>query len=344
MKNKILMLMMVAQVALSVGVVAQNIAINTAGTAPNAAAILDLTNTANLGLLIPRTTALPTTLSVAAQGLLFYNTTSNVFNVNTSTTTTPTFFPLVTGPTTNTLTSSGNTLTSTVNSVSASPAATIVNTISNTSSANTLLTTVNGIAGATVPIINSNVLATSSANLTSTINGFASTALDLSPAITAVAWSLTGNANTTTSSFLGTTAQQDLIFKVFTTVAVEGMRISSLATTPGYVGVGTQTPASTLDITGTFATTVLKTNTLNNTASVWYINSGTTATFPSISATTPYTNRRYIISNRSGGSITTSSYVSLSTGTAGTTAVPSTIANGTAIEIISDGTSWLQIK
>ena len=339
MKNKIILLMIVGQLALGVGVKAQNVAINTTGTAPNAAAILDLTNTGNLGLLIPRTTTLPTTLAVAAQGLLFYNTTTNVLNVNTSTTATPTFLPLVTGSTTNTLTSSGNTLTSTVNGVSPTIAPTIINSISNTSSTNTLLTTVNGLGGATVPIINTNTLTLGTTSITSTVNGVASSpALDLAPAITAVAWTLAGNSNTSGTSFLGTTAQQDLIFKVFTTAAVEGMRISSLTTTPGYVGIGNAVPASTLDITGSFATTVVKTVALNSAASVYYITtSGATLTFPTASTCT---NRRYIISNRSGGSITTPQYTQLATGTATIT----TILNNTAIEIISDGTSWLQIK
>ena len=50
------------------------------------------------------------------------------------------------------------------------------------------------------------------------------------------------------------------------------------------------------------------------------------------------TNRRYIIVNRSGGAEATSTYTDL-------TGIPAvTIAPNTSIEIISDGTNWLQIK
>ena len=52
--------------------------------------------------------------------------------------------------------------------------------VSNTSSANTLSTTVNGVTGSTVPIINTNALALSGTAVTSTVNGLASNALDLS--------------------------------------------------------------------------------------------------------------------------------------------------------------------
>ncbi|MBO0592131.1 hypothetical protein I2486_12025, partial [Cellulophaga sp. E16_2] len=59
-------------------------------------------------------------------------------------------------------------------------------TVSNTSTVNTLATTVDGVTGAGVAIINSNELSLDTNNeLVSTINGEASTALDLEPAIVA---------------------------------------------------------------------------------------------------------------------------------------------------------------
>ncbi|MDP2528100.1 beta strand repeat-containing protein, partial [Maribacter dokdonensis] len=59
-------------------------------------------------------------------------------------------------------------------------------TVSNTSTGNTLSTTVDGVTGAGVPIVNSNVLGLDTNNdLISTVNGEASSALDLTPAIQA---------------------------------------------------------------------------------------------------------------------------------------------------------------
>lgn len=342
MKNKILLLMVVWQVGLVGGVLGQsNVGINTTAATPNASAILDI-NSSTLGLLIPRTptVSLPATLAAIAPGLLFYNTTTNLFNFNNSATTTANWIPIVSGATTNYLTQSPpNTIYSNVNGVYAAPAS-AVNSVSNTSTTNSLSTTVNGVTGTGVNIINSNGLSLTTTNLTSTVNGFGSTALDLTPAITAVAWNLTGNANATSSSFLGTTTQYDLVFKANST---EYMRISSATATPGYIGIGTTAPKSTLEVNGSFGTTIVKptiaTVTLDNSASVWYINSSTTTTvnFPTPSST--YTNRMYMISNRSGASVTTSSYIQLSTGSS-----IATLANATSIQIICDGTSWLQIK
>ena len=117
---------MVTQIIVIAGIRAQNIAFNTTGSAANAAAILDLTNTANLGFLIPAitTATLPTTVATGSQGLLFYNTTSSLFNVNTSTGTTPTFAPISNVAITNglaiTTVNSVNSITSTVNTIASS--------------------------------------------------------------------------------------------------------------------------------------------------------------------------------------------------------------------------------
>lgn len=109
----------------------------------------------------------------------------------------------------------------------------------------------------------------------------------------------------------------------------------------GNVGVGTSVPESALEVNGAFGTTiktVTTSTTLDNTAAVWYATptASMTLTLPN-----PNTikNRRYIIVNRSTLTINiTPSYVNL-VGTANTT-----LLTGSSIEIISDGTSWLQIK
>ncbi|SFN20329.1 hypothetical protein SAMN05421741_10291 [Paenimyroides ummariense] len=62
----------------------------------------------------------------------------------------------------------------------------LITGVSNTSSGNSLTTTVNGTTGSAVNIINSNALSLNGSNqLVSTINGIASTALDLAPAVKA---------------------------------------------------------------------------------------------------------------------------------------------------------------
>jgi hypothetical protein len=106
------------------------------------------------------------------------------------------------------------------------------------------------------------------------------------------------------------------------------------------VGIGLTTPASALEVNGAIATTIQKvtgggTTTLDNTTEVWYVTS-TAATFTLPNAST-CTNRRYILV-AVGVAITTSDYTNLS----GTTVT--TVASNSSVEIISDGTNWLQIK
>lgn len=335
MKNKFILIILISHISLITKIMAQNVGINT--VSPNSSAILDISSS-SFGLLPPQivTASLPTA-TTTPQGLLFYNTTNNLFYFNKSLNVTPSWGTLVNA--TNTLTSSGNTLVSTVNGVAATPNPTIINTVSNTSSANALYTTINGSAGSSVNIINSNVLSLNTTNLTSTVNGVANTpALDLTPAITAVTWTLGGNNNTTTTSFLGTTTKQDLIFKVFTTAAVEGMRLSSLSATPGYVGIGTPNPLSTLEVNGVYGTTISKvtaaTN-LDNTATVWYCSIGNAAYAVTLPSAVTFKNRRYIILNSFGKA------KNISVNYNGTTLF--TITEGTSIEIIADGTTWIQI-
>jgi hypothetical protein len=217
----------ISLVALSVSnIQAQNIGINT--VTPDASSILDITHTTR-GLLIPRIVLTATNVAAPvvapATSLLVYNTNTTV-GVNgvmpgyyywdglqwASLSTPP--------PTTNTLTNATNTITSTVDGVVATALA--VNTVSNTSSANNLTTTVNGVAGTTVPIVNSlsNTYNTTTGAFNTTVNGIAGanvtlpTPQSIKDSVTNNAWLLKGNTGTTASTnFVGTTDNQDLVFK-----------------------------------------------------------------------------------------------------------------------------------
>lgn len=108
----------------------------------------------------------------------------------------------------------------------------------------------------------------------------------------------------------------------------------------GNVGAGTTSPASTFEVGGAFATKLSTQSgstavTLDNTASVWYFTGTATITLPSTANTT---NRRYTIVNRTASAKTISSFTSLA-GTATTS-----IAANSSIEIISNGSAWLQIR
>ncbi len=107
----------------------------------------------------------------------------------------------------------------------------------------------------------------------------------------------------------------------------------------GNVGIGINAPKSSLEINGAVATTIktiANNTTLDNTAEVWYVTNPCSLTLP---AANTATNRRYIIVNRATGSVTISPAYFLMTGT-----TSSSITIASSIEIISDGTNWLQIK
>ncbi len=108
----------------------------------------------------------------------------------------------------------------------------------------------------------------------------------------------------------------------------------------GNTGINTSSPSSALEVNGGFATTI-STQTgsgsvlLNNNASVWYFTGTASVSLPSASFSR---NRRYIIVNRSASARSISSYTNL----AGTTST--SIPANSSIEIISNGSNWLQIK
>lgn len=109
----------------------------------------------------------------------------------------------------------------------------------------------------------------------------------------------------------------------------------------GNIGAGTAAPNSTLEVNGTVAVKLFTSSgnsaiTLGSSASIYYISSNVSSiSFPSASSCA---NRIYTIVNRTNGSRSTSNYTSLT----GTTA--SSIASNTSIQIISDGSNWLQIR
>jgi trimeric autotransporter adhesin len=107
------------------------------------------------------------------------------------------------------------------------------------------------------------------------------------------------------------------------------------------VGIGTTTPLSTLDVTGSLGMTVKNsqvagTNNPDNTASIWLYTSGTgTITLPTAASSA---RRMYVIVNKTGATLNISSYTNL------TGAATTTFATATSITILSDGTNWMQIR
>lgn len=225
-------------ICLFISLQAQNVGVGT----NNPSAKLDVSAT-NSGILIPRVAL---TATNAAGPVTAPVTSMMVYNTATAgaggTTVTPGFYywngtawvrvidnNSLAGATTHTLGLATNTLTSVVNGVSAT--SNTVSGVSNTSSANTLSTTVNGVIGSTVPIINTNVLSLGGTSVTSTINGSASNALDLS--------SLTKNIYNTDGTLSGAR-----------TLTMSG---NTLNFTGGNVGIGASSPSALLDVTGTTA-------------------------------------------------------------------------------------------
>ena len=112
MKKFIFGLLCTLQILLSVSK-AQNIAINTDGSVPDASSMLDITSTTK-GFLTPRmTTTQQNAITLPANGLLIYNTTDNTFKVNTGTSGAPVWTTLSTTSSSWLLTGNSGTNTST---------------------------------------------------------------------------------------------------------------------------------------------------------------------------------------------------------------------------------------
>lgn len=107
------------------------------------------------------------------------------------------------------------------------------------------------------------------------------------------------------------------------------------------VGVGLTIPKRTLEVNGGFATSLVKSTgtgaiTPDNTVSVFYIVTAVSSlTFPIAGSCT---NKRNIIVNRTGASIPSSQYDNFNG------AASASILSNSSVEVISDGTAWLQIK
>ncbi|UAY50640.1 beta strand repeat-containing protein [Ferruginibacter albus] len=231
-------------------------------------------------------------------------------------------------------------------------------TVSNSSSTNTLTTTVNGTTGTGVSIINSNALTSATNTITSTINGVADNATIInSNALSLSGQSLTSTVNGIASTALSLAGVDSSIYKTdgtlrgdrTITMGASDMNFNSTTgnfifnpSGAGNMGIGTTSPNSELEVNGAVATKLSKQTgssavTLDNTAAVWYFTGSASISLPAASTCT---NRRYVIVNR----YSTSSTKSISSYTDLTGASATTIAKNTSIEIISDGSNWLQIK
>jgi hypothetical protein len=94
MKKQILLILSLTLIMFTSKIYAQNIAINSTGSLPDTSAMLDVSSTIK-GMLVPRmTTTQQNAIPLPATGLLVYNTTTNYFNVNIGTSSSPNWVPL----------------------------------------------------------------------------------------------------------------------------------------------------------------------------------------------------------------------------------------------------------
>ena len=109
----------------------------------------------------------------------------------------------------------------------------------------------------------------------------------------------------------------------------------------GNVGIGANSPKSKLVVNGALGLKLKKETTnggtivLDNSSSVWYFTGTATITLP---AANLCDNRVYTLVNRSASARSISNYTTL------TGVVNSSIGANSSIEIISDGTNWLQLR
>jgi hypothetical protein len=114
------------------------------------------------------------------------------------------------------------------------------------------------------------------------------------------------------------------------------MRISGT----GNVGIGTNSPNSTLEVNGSMAQAITATSsniTLNETHATVILNNGSTPSVTLPAAAAGNARRTYIIVNQSNGARTISSYRDF------TNSAATTIAANSSITIQSDGSNWYRI-
>jgi trimeric autotransporter adhesin len=149
-------------------------------------------------------------------------------------------------------------------------------------------------------------------------------------------WSF-GKSN---SSESGSNAGSDFFINRYSDAGSFVSQPLTIQRSTGNTGINLSSAKSQLEVNGALATKISTqagstTVTLDNTAAVWYFTGTAAVTLPAASSCA---NRRYVLVNRSAAARTISSYTDLA-GTAATT-----IASNSGIELISDGTNWLQIK
>ncbi|MDQ6764439.1 MAG: hypothetical protein M3015_17700, partial [Bacteroidota bacterium] len=99
MKNRLLPVLMMTLMTVSSNLFAQNVSINATGSNADTSAMLDVSSTTS-GFLMPRmTTAQQNAIILPATGLLIFNSTTNLFMVNTGTPLSPVWTPLALGST-----------------------------------------------------------------------------------------------------------------------------------------------------------------------------------------------------------------------------------------------------
>jgi hypothetical protein len=191
--------------------------------------------------------------------------------------------------------------------------------------------------GNTVTALGSNTFCAGTNNISS---GISSTALGRSNTAASFGETVVGLSATTytpgsTSSFLAS----DRLFNIGNGNATRSDALTVLKS--GNTGLGTSTPTSTLEVNGTLAlklkvSQAAGTNNPDGTAYTWIYSSGTgTITLPTASTCA---NRGYRIVNNTGATRNTSSYIAFGGGGG------STINNASSIEVVSDGSSWYQVK
>lgn len=137
----------------------------------------------------------------------------------------------------------------------------------------------------------------------------------------------TGTANTSLVFMTGGTSE----------ATHERMRIDGT----GNVGIGTNSPNSTLDVNGSMAKAITRTSaniTLNATHYTVILNSGSTPTVTLPAAAAGNARRMYVILNQTNAARTISSYRDF------TNSAVTTIAANSRITIQSDGTNWYRIQ
>ena len=255
----------------------------------------------------------------------------------------------VTAPAVNTNTSSltGSTLTTTVNGVAGSvdlaPAVAASTTVSNASAANVSTVTVNGVTSTGAPIVNSNVLSSSGNSVTSTVNGVASNAIDLTSVIaagTTNALSLAGN--TLTSNVNGVSSTSNAVSGVSNTLVgkdlsttVNGVTGATVDLTPALAAATTHTLSSAVNTITSVVNGVSVTAPAVNTNTLAATNGNLISTVNGV-ATTPAVP---VLISASNGLTATNGDVKLGGTLTAPTIIATTAANTLTLSGLQSGTS-----